>query len=270
MSPDDWKWCFPSVPARLRAAHAAGFSLVVITNQGRLTDAAGREAPEAGLFKTKAARIAAAADVPLTVYAACANDNWRKPRVGIWELLLAAAAREGRAVDEAGSVFVGDSAGRERDHSDADFHYALNLGIPFQTPEEYFLGEGGNVAGHKFDPIECVGQTGWTGAFLQGLRMDIHVSCADRTWLLDLNLEEEQDRGDLLVLVGAPGSGKTTFCRTILEPLGYIRVSLHQEVGIEACHEVTKKLLEGGRRVSFPFRLSLSRRLTKRITGGHR
>ena len=42
--------------------------------------------------------------------------------------------------DIANSFFLGDAAGRPNDHSSTDRKLALNIGIPFHTPEAYFLG----------------------------------------------------------------------------------------------------------------------------------
>lgn len=40
-----------------------------------------------------------------------------------------------RLTDLAASFFIGDAAGRPNDHSSTDRKLALNIGLPFQTPE---------------------------------------------------------------------------------------------------------------------------------------
>jgi len=56
----------------------------------------------------------------------------------------------------------------------------------------------------------------------------------------------------MLVLVGAPGSGKTYFCRTIAEPRGYCRISPRGQPELEQCTKEAGRKLEEGRRASLP------------------
>ena len=73
------------------------------------------------------------------------KDKYRKPQSGMWDYFVK-NGNEGEKVDISKSVFVGDAAGRKKtpkrpaDHSDADKGFAINVGIPFKVPEEFFLG----------------------------------------------------------------------------------------------------------------------------------
>lgn len=140
------------MPNKLRALHAEGYHIVIITNQGRLTDSKGGEAADAQPFKIKMETILKEIDIPLAVYTACANDNYRKPRIGTWQLLQLQFAEKCLVVDTENSYLVGDAAGRITDHSDADRHFSLNTGIDFFTPEVFFLEQAPLPLGHKFDP----------------------------------------------------------------------------------------------------------------------
>ena len=73
---------------------------------------------------------------------------FRKPRIGVWRLLT--EQMNGDAlVDMAASFYCGDAAGRDKDwqkgkkkdFSCSDRLLAVNLGLTFYTPEEYFLGQ---------------------------------------------------------------------------------------------------------------------------------
>lgn len=54
--------------------------------------------------------------------------------------------------DKTLSFFVGDAAGRPRDHNDSDRKWALNVGIPFFTPEVMFS----SVWDDSYDPNQSL------------------------------------------------------------------------------------------------------------------
>ncbi|KAH7303329.1 polynucleotide kinase 3 phosphatase-domain-containing protein [Stachybotrys elegans] len=221
----DWQWWDTVVPLKIRQAYDQGFVIKIITNQGRLTDLNGNEAPEAKSFKRTIQQILDSLNVPLSIYVACANDSWRKPRIGIWELLAHEYEQQEIEIDQSNSFFVGDGAGRASDHTDADFHYSLNLDIGFHTPEDYFLQVSGETPQHKFDP----------SLFLK-----------DKSSWIDVGLQVQDHPRLAIVLVGGPGAGKTYFFNKILRPLGYHCVSLHSLGSQERCAERFENALKEG------------------------
>ncbi len=78
------------------------------------------------------------------VFASLADDTYRKPMLGCGKSLFG-KWNGGIEVDSGESFFVGDAAGRKkyRDHQDTDLKWALNAGLGFYTPEEYFLAKQG-------------------------------------------------------------------------------------------------------------------------------
>ncbi|KFZ03123.1 hypothetical protein V502_11218 [Pseudogymnoascus sp. VKM F-4520 (FW-2644)] len=192
----DWKWWHPNVPLMLRKLyHEEGFIVVIISNQGAIQLHPDRKAPSALRsrledWKGKAASILKELNIPTTLYAATAFDNFRKPRTGMWDEILEDYDLTPDTVDMKESFFVGDAAGRiavpgtkiKEDFSDSDRQAPLsttpyihththtystltnpprrsfgnNVGILFLTPEEYFLDEEPREYARAFQPKEYV------------------------------------------------------------------------------------------------------------------
>lgn len=65
----------------------------------------------------------------------------------------------------------------------------------------------------------------------------------------------------MIVLVGAPGTGKSYFYKKVLQPLGYHQISLHKLGSQEKCAEEVQKSLAEGTRVSIPITTSVRTQL---------
>lgn len=102
------------------------YLVVVLSNQKAISlkkDLKGGrvESKSLSIFKQKVAAIMQTLDMPFSVYAATASDEFRKPRMGMWREML-----DDHDLSVAGllhleqSIFVGDAAGREGDHSCVD------------------------------------------------------------------------------------------------------------------------------------------------------
>ena len=115
---------------------------MIFTNQGGVE--AGHTT--AADLKKKFGMIQKALGIPMTFLAATHSDMYRKPTTGMWDYLEKQLC-EGVSIDKKRSFYCGDAAGRpktdtrKKDFSDSDIKFALNIGLPFKTPEEVFLGE---------------------------------------------------------------------------------------------------------------------------------
>ncbi|KAI1506693.1 polynucleotide kinase 3 phosphatase [Biscogniauxia marginata] len=254
--PGDWKWWDPSVPTRLRQLYAEeDYRVIIVSNQAGLAplhpdpNAKGpKNASKARVanFKQKCAAVLAQLDLPTSVYAATGKDNYRKPRTGMWEELCADYGIPTRDVDLEHSIFVGDAGGRTaqpksgekavaeaKDFSCSDRNFAHNLGIAYQTPEEFFLGEPAREFTREFD-----------------LAAYPYPSDADVGGDGDKVLFEKTNDQEVVLFCGPPGAGKSTFYWKHLKPLGYERVNQDTLKTRAKCFKAAAELLDEGNSIA--------------------
>lgn len=99
--------------------------MVILSNQKKIglqKDMKGGRSDSKSLtnFKERAAAIMNQLGIPISVYAATLDDENRKPRTGMWREFLDDYDLDVAGVDLSNSIFVGDAAGRPRDHSQVD------------------------------------------------------------------------------------------------------------------------------------------------------
>ncbi|PLB46952.1 polynucleotide kinase 3'-phosphatase [Aspergillus steynii IBT 23096] len=209
----DWKWWHSCVPSRLKELDADGYviaayQVIIVSNQKKISlqkemKAGKGDSKSLTNFKERVAAVMKQLDLPLSVYAATQDDGYRKPRSGMWNEFLDDYDFDVAGVDLAGSVFVGDAAGRPRDHSQVDRGFAANIGVPFKTPEEFFLDADPEPLVEPFNP----------SSYLQNNDDDAPAPFSRQSPL------------ELVIFCGSPGAGKSTFYWDYLEPLGYERVN---------------------------------------------
>lgn len=185
-------------------------------------------------FKTKATSVLAQLNLPVSIYAATEKDIYRKPRTGMWtELLDDNDLSAPGSVDLENSFFVGDAGGRpaatgvSKDFSCSDRDFADNIGIRFLTPEEFFLKQKPREFKRVFDPRSFVGK-------------------AENE---DDVVFEKKNPQDMVLFVGSPGSGKSTFYRKHLQPLDYVRINQDTLKTRDKCFKVAEENLSEGKSV---------------------
>ncbi|KAI0300088.1 polynucleotide kinase 3 phosphatase-domain-containing protein [Multifurca ochricompacta] len=194
----EWEWWKAVVPQKLKEVHNSGYSIVLISNQNL---------KPAGLvgWKKKISIIAAAIpELPFRIFAATAKDGHRKPMPGMWFELERIFAEDGITIDKSTSYYVGDAAGRSDDFASTDRKFAINVGVQFYTPEEYFL---------EIPPAPYT---------LPGF----HVSTLEKgkSWSPSSTYTLYQPP-KVVLFVGPPCLGKSTFYRTHFAPAGYVHVN---------------------------------------------
>lgn len=214
-------------------AHYSSYQVIIFSNQKGIslkTDSKSIKQDKKSLsnFKTKINSVVDHLGFPISLYAATERDKYRKPRTSMWsEMLEYCDLDDAEGVDLESSCFVGDAGGRMGDersveadfassdrcvhpkelvnmHSQIGRDFATNIGIPYHTPEEYFLAA--EVKGYKraFDPVSLLA-SGVTG--IPGMPFS------------------RNNQQEIVLFVGSPGAGKSTFYQKQLAPLGYERIN---------------------------------------------
>jgi len=187
-------WWHSGVIKKLEEVHNSGYSIVLISNQ--------KLSKELELWKQKIRLVAASlSGVPFRIFAASADDEYRKPMLGMLRALKDMYASENVEIDMVESYFVGDAAGRPNDHSGTDRKWAVNAGLRFYTPEEFFLG-------HPASEYQFLGYD--TSSMITG----------GEPFRPALSPEPE-----LVLLVGYPSMGKSRMYRKHFAPAGYEHIN---------------------------------------------
>ncbi|XP_073343188.1 bifunctional polynucleotide phosphatase/kinase [Pagrus major] len=232
--PDDWRILFPEIQPRLANLLRKGYKVVFFTNQMGI--ARGKLRPE--VFKSKVEDILTTLQLPVQVFVASGPGIYRKPVMGMWNHLCE-KANDGVTVDQTQSFYVGDAAGRpenwapgkkKKDFSSSDRLFALNIGLEFHTPEEYFLGwKSAPYNQPNFDPR----------------KIDSTAKLYDPP---SASLTSSQT--EVIVAVGFPASGKSTFFHTHVIPKGYVYVNRDTLGSWQNCVSACERALKEGRSVA--------------------
>ena len=189
---DDWKWKNEAVVPKLKAMYNDGYEIVIVSNQKKMSGAD---------VKTKATMIYDDLQLPFVFISGHSDLYYRKPQLGLWEVLLEYILLDAKNVDYTQSVFLGDSV--------ADLYFARNTGIPFIHTDMFFTG----VPNKEFAKIEDKEHplTNWVSR--------------DAKDILEPLLSSKKSSKRFVIMVGSPASGKSYYSRKLEMEAGYIRIN---------------------------------------------
>ncbi|CAH1260923.1 unnamed protein product [Diabrotica balteata] len=218
---DDWIMNFSEIPSKLQKLYNDNFKIVFFTNQSGV----GKDASKVKEFKRKIENILKKIALPIQVYIALGRSKYRKPIPGMWDMLKN-QKNDNIKINLNQSFYVGDAAGRElhwapkkpKDHSSADRLFALNIGIKFYTPEEYFTkSRSAPFKMPEFDPRKL--SSGNLPTF-------------------------DYETPNVIIMVGGPGSGKTHYCKNHIVPKNYVHINRDTVGSWQKCVKLLEESLQ--------------------------
>ncbi|AYV80959.1 MAG: polynucleotide phosphatase/kinase [Harvfovirus sp.] len=213
---NDWIFFSENVESKLNELHKNGYCIIIITNQSGLSDGTKREQ-----WKKKLDQISTKIALPIKLFCSISHDLYRKPLPTIMEKLISPAVPN---IDFTKSFFCGDACGRQGDHSDCDYKFALNTDLKFRLPEELFNGEAAVIPDISYEAFDEIGKIRANPVFVPREK-------------------------EMILMVGYPGSGKSKYTNDVLVPLDYTRINRDTLKTQAKCLKFTKKVLEEGKNV---------------------
>ncbi len=209
VSIDDWLFAFNM--NKVREYSKKGYKIVIMSNQKGSYQGKGKLTFDD--FKERWFSILKGLNVPAYILAAPQDDFYRKPFIGMWKYMKSHLNGDIK-IDKSKCLFVGDAAGRRGDHSDVDIKFAINVGIDFKTPEEFFE----NSQDYPFDSL-VKNLKGFNPKEYLNSLPEIHKINHDSWKEINNEIinEKMNKMNKMIIMVGSPASGKTTLAHLIQE-----------------------------------------------------
>jgi len=193
----DWEFNYPNVIDILNNYYTNGYQIVIFTNQKGIS----KGKTDVQVLFSKLNKIQKALNIPLDILIASEDDYYRKPLTGMWDFIVENHILKTPELFN-NSFFCGDAAGRiydkkNKDFSISDMYFANNIGIKFMIPEEVFDQPIKNFTREiDYNPMD----------FLNKNQLTI----------------EKSNKQEMILLVGRPASGKSTFAKQYYNDYIYI------------------------------------------------
>lgn len=208
----DWEFNYQNIKDILNNYIEENFCIIIITNQKNLKK---RGIPE---WCNKLKEIIKQLDLPIKVYASILDNIYRKPNIGFFEFL--------KNIDMEESFYCGDAMGRKGDHADTDLKFAINCKLKFIAPEKVFLNKNITI-NYNLDYFD------FNNFEKQNNKIEFY----------------EDKPLDLIIFVGFPGSGKSTFISKNLIQNNYNKISQDELKTKNKCHKLCEQYMREKKKI---------------------
>ena len=193
------------IKSKLDEYQKKDFIFAIFSNQNGITQGHIKEKD----FKNKVDKVfTKEIKYPFVIICAKEKDYYRKPCTGMIDIFKK-YFNENLELELNECIYVGDAAGRKKsksykrnDFSDSDYKFAINCQFKFFTPEEFFLNE-------KSDYPKITNKL-----YDYEKNNNAHIK-----------FDTSPNFKEAIILIGSPGSGKSTFAENYLVPKGYVRIN---------------------------------------------
>jgi DNA ligase (NAD+) len=208
---DDWKWKNEAVVPKLKDMYNNGYEIVIVSNQKKMS---GDE------VKTKATMIYEDLKIPFVFISGHSDMYYRKPQLGLWEILIEYIFKDIKYIDIPSSVFIGDS--------EADLYFARNTKVQFIHTDAFFLG----IQNKDFAKIESAEHpmTKWVSKKVYEIQ------------------QLSSSKKHLFIMVGSPASGKSYYSQK-LENTGFLRINKDTMKTDKIIYKIFNEGIKDGRNI---------------------
>lgn len=245
---NDWMLLHPGLPKALARTTEAGYRFVVISNQGGIEKGKVTVAEMKKRFNDSLKSLG----VPCTVLIATRDDQYRKPRIGLWTYLLETIQQSSIEINYQESFYVGDAAGRKKsaickaDHSSADLFFAINAGLSFMLPETFLSKSTGSLT--VVDQTSSLLRQSDNGFRPSPPAPEPRPAASSAILLREGALPRVltsilPSAKHCIIFCGMSASGKSTFYREHLAPLKYVHISRDVLQSMGKCESLARQTL---------------------------
>lgn len=191
---NDWVFLYDNVPNILQEFYNDGFSIIIVTNQYGLSSSDKKKKE----WINKLDFIFNILNINGMVCCATEKNKYRKPLPGFYDEFI----NKNKVILDNVSFYCGDACGRKKDHSDVDIKFAYNIELKYYVPENIFANKHPIIPKIKY-PI---------------LDLTTHELSYDKILFKPLI-------NDLIIMVGYPASGKSSFSKMLNMKYGYVIIN---------------------------------------------